>query len=157
MSVSDVSNRHALSASIFDWVKVLRPTRHKISHFGVVLPGQSLCIYVALRLFAAKGGQTIKLQQTKKLQWIYTKHQKVWGGVNIKSILFRSFPVSRPLTGRSRSVWWRWVGVGYVSALFTHLWECIYRERFWDCARQASALSSPISRWYKTSRRGDAY
>jgi len=27
---------------LFDWVKVLRPTRHKISHFGDVLPSQSL-------------------------------------------------------------------------------------------------------------------
>ena len=31
--------------SVIDWVNVLRPTRHKIGHFGDVLPSQSLDYY----------------------------------------------------------------------------------------------------------------
>jgi len=31
---------------VIDRVKVLRPTRHKIDHFGDVLPSQLLCLQI---------------------------------------------------------------------------------------------------------------
>ena len=52
-----------LLLKLIDWAKVLRSTRHKISHFGDVLPSQSLGIVLnKLNLTQQKHKYTNKLQ-----------------------------------------------------------------------------------------------
>ena len=47
---------HLLHKKLIDWVKVLHPSRHKIAHFGDVLPNQSLGLVLnKLALYMTEG------------------------------------------------------------------------------------------------------
>jgi len=54
---------------LIDWVKVLRPTRHKIGHFGDVLPSQSLDVqHTQQQPFYGP------LSRTTRVSWYQNKH-----------------------------------------------------------------------------------
>ena len=70
----------------FDWVKVLRPTRHKIGHFGDVLPKQSLGIVLSrtepLLPYRHNADNTKLVQHSEKL-WLPVVHVRKSDGLSI--------------------------------------------------------------------------
>jgi len=82
--------------SRFYWIKVLHPTRHKIRHFGDILPSQSLGI-VLMKLKLTQ--QKHRFTTQKKCTTTHNKHKKLKPG------LVDSYDI---LPGNREGLFWFW-------------------------------------------------